>query len=206
MPLDNYQTDISLTILFNWYYISKFTLEARSLINYTHFIIKIIFYYFFVHNFVTKYLQTKIWEVNQLHTTYLNKFMSGIPSSSTSTNEPVANMFDYTYQRSIYEFIYLDKWGVQNQIQIKAQLSNSDKLKKKSFHTNIDSFLSVSFLSVFCICIFFNVGEPRFGTSGPLLLGPARPEWYHGLTENRRETTLALCFAEWVRLPEAQTP
>ena len=29
---------------------------------------------------------------------------------------------------------------------------------------------------------------------------------YHDLTENWRETTHALCFAELVRVPKAQTP
>ena len=36
------------------------------------------------------------------------------------------------------------------------------------------------------------VGEPCFGTNGPLLRIPTRPELYHGLTENRRETMLVL--------------
>uniref|UniRef100_A0A2H1V762 SFRICE_006118 n=1 Tax=Spodoptera frugiperda TaxID=7108 RepID=A0A2H1V762_SPOFR len=34
-----------------------------------------------------------------------------------------------------------------------------------------------------------SVGEPCFTTNGS-----ARLELYHSLTENRRETTLALCF------------
>ncbi|CAH0697001.1 unnamed protein product [Spodoptera exigua] len=38
------------------------------------------------------------------------------------------------------------------------------------------------------------VGEPCFGTNGS-----ARPELYHSLTENRRETTTTLCFAVCLR-------
>lgn len=43
--------------------------------------------------------------------------------------------------------------------------------------------------------------EPYFGTKGT-----ARPELYHCLTENRFKTALALCFTEWVIIPEAHTP
>ena len=50
------------------------------------------------------------------------------------------------------------------------------------------------------IKIHNTVGETCYSTNGPV-----RPEWYHGFTENRRETTLALCFAERVRAPEAHT-
>ncbi|CAH0697510.1 unnamed protein product [Spodoptera exigua] len=44
-----------------------------------------------------------------------------------------------------------------------------------------------------------SVGEPCFRTNGS-----ARPEWYHGPTENRRETTTALCFAVIVRNKAAE--
>lgn len=40
-----------------------------------------------------------------------------------------------------------------------------------------------------------SLGEPCFGTNGP-----ARLEWYHGLTENCCETTLVLCLAAWAKL------
>ncbi|CAH0696099.1 unnamed protein product [Spodoptera exigua] len=45
-----------------------------------------------------------------------------------------------------------------------------------------------------------SVGDPCFGTNGS-----ARLERYHGLTENRRETTTTLCFAV-VKTPSVEEP
>lgn len=45
------------------------------------------------------------------------------------------------------------------------------------------------------------VGEPLLGKNGS-----ARREWYHGHTENRCKTVLALFFNEWVSIQEEPTP
>ncbi|CAH1636158.1 unnamed protein product [Spodoptera littoralis] len=58
-------------------------------------------------------------------------------------------------------------------------------------------------LAYFIIKLMAAVGELSFGTNGP-----ARPEWCHGLTESRRETTQDVVF-KWKQLllinePESQ--